>query len=131
MIKKLAVAVGAVFALVGLLGITGILSPTTSEGHRMVLGLFETDGLHNMIHLLSGVAGIASGMTSVRASRLYFLIFGAVYALVTVVGFLQGDTVLGLIHVNAADNLLYLALAALLLGIGFGVPKEDDETARA
>lgn len=129
MIKQLAIAVGAVFTLVGLLGITGILSPTEADGHRHVLGLFAVDGLHNAVHLLSGIAGIAAGLSSARASRLWFQIFGAVYALVTVIGFVQGDTILGLLVTNTADNFLHLALAALLLGIGFGV-RGDDEPAR-
>jgi hypothetical protein len=131
MIKKLAVAVGAVFLLVGLLGVTGILSPEQADGHRKVLGLFEVDGLHNVIHLLSGAAALAAGLTSAYGSRLYFQIFGAVYALVTVVGFLQGDSVLGLFDVNTEDNFLHLVLAALLLGIGFGVPRDEVEATNA
>jgi hypothetical protein len=55
---------------------------------------------------------------------LYFQVFGVVYGLVTVVGFLQGDTVLGLIGVNMADNVLHLAIAAVALYAGFGM-KED------
>jgi hypothetical protein len=126
MIKTLSIAVGAVFLLVGIAGLIPALSPLQDDGHRAVLGIFQTDGLHNIIHLLSGAAGVLAGLASAKASRLYFQIFGAVYALVTVVGFVQGDTVLGLIHVNAADNFLHLALAVLLLGIGFGVRDEHE-----
>lgn len=131
MIKTLSMVVGAVFLLVGIAGLIPALSPLQSDGHRAVLGIFQTDGLHNVIHLFSGVVGVVAGLSSAKASRLYFQIFGAVYALVTVVGFLQGDTVLGLIHVNAADNFLHLGLAVLLLGIGFGVRDEAHPAAAA
>ncbi len=52
--------------------------------------------------------------------RLYFKVFGVVYALVTVIGFAQGDTVLSLITVNVADNLLQVAIAVSALALGFG-----------
>jgi hypothetical protein len=37
---------------------------------------------------------------------------------VTVLGFMAGDSVLGLISVNAADNYLHLAIAAVFLLVG-------------
>jgi hypothetical protein len=43
-----------------------------------------------------------------------------VYALVTVVGFVQGNTVLGILPVNLADNFLHLVIAAVSLYLGFG-----------
>ncbi|MEO7617355.1 MAG: DUF4383 domain-containing protein, partial [Candidatus Saccharibacteria bacterium] len=80
--------------------------------------------IHNIIHLASGAAALLGSKSEAYAS-LYFKIFGAVYALVTVIGFVQKDTVLGLIHVNAADNFLHLVLAIAILGIGFTVkPKQ-------
>ncbi len=89
-------------------------------------------GIENVVHLLSGAVAVASGLSSEKAAQLYFRVFGAVYALVTVVGFVQGDTVLGIFPVNTADNFLHLALAVLILGIGFGVrPTHDSPRAAA
>lgn len=113
--QTLAWAFAAVFLGVGVLGfVPGI----TTNGH--LLGIFRVDGLHNLIHLASGLAALlaAWGMWS---SRLYFQIFGAVYAVVAVVGFVQGDTVLGLIATNTMDHLLHLVLAGALLYVGFGM----------
>ncbi|MBI5456272.1 DUF4383 domain-containing protein [Candidatus Kaiserbacteria bacterium] len=118
MIQTLAWVFGGVFTLVGILGfVPGI----TTDGH--LLGIFGVDTLHNMIHLVSGLAALAAawGMWS---ARLYFQVFGVVYGLVTVVGFLQGDTVLGLIGVNMADNVLHLVIAAVALYAGFGMKDE-------
>jgi hypothetical protein len=128
MIKKAALVYGAVFALIGILGFIPALTPKDDMGMPLLLGIFMVGGVHNVIHLASGLLGLASSTNS-KWARLYFQIFGLVYALVTVVGFIQGDTVLGLIHVNLADNLLHLALAVTMLGIGFGLKGEDDRIA--
>lgn len=115
-LQKLAKLFGIVFILIGVLGfIPGI----TSNGH--LLGIFEVNTLHNVIHLLSGIVALGASMSSLKASRMYFQVFGAVYALVAIVGFVQGSTVLGLIGVNLADNLLHVVIAAAALYLGFGM----------
>lgn len=125
MLKKLALIVGAVFVLIGVLGFIPALSPEHSDGMHYLLGLFMVGGVHNVVHLLSGIVALWAGMTSEKAARLYFLIFGSIYALVTIIGFIQGDTVLGLFHVNQADNFLHLALAVVILGIGLGAKPDN------
>ncbi len=115
MIEKFAWVFGIVFLAVGVLGyVPGI----TSDG--MLLGLFQVDGLHNIIHIVSGLAALAAAW-GLYAPRLYFRVFGVVYALVTVLGFIGDGSVLGLIMVNMADNVLHLVIAAAALWIGFGV----------
>lgn len=126
MIKKLAILFGAVFLLVGILGFFPAFTPVGENGERHLLGLFEVNTVHNIVHVLSGAAALIAGLVSGYASRLYFKIFGAVYALVTLVGMVSGSA-LGLFHVNGPDNFLHLALAIALLAIGFGTPVSDDE----
>ena len=126
MIKKLAILFGVVFLLVGVLGFVPALSPTHSDGMHYLLGLFMVGGVHNIIHLLSGAAALAAGLMSEKYAQWYFRIFGSVYALVTVIGFIQKTTVLGIFDVNMADNFLHLVLAIVILGIGFFVPLSAD-----
>lgn len=115
-LTKLAWVFAAVFILAGVLGfIPGI----TTNG--MLLGIFQVDMLHNLIHLISGIAAAVAASMSARAASMYFKGFGIIYAIVTVIGFVQMDTVLGLIMVNSADNLLHLVFTVALLGIGFGM----------
>ena len=121
MLKKAALLFGAVFVLIGVLGFVPALAPKDSMGMPLLLGLFMVGAVHNLIHLLSGVAALAAGYSSEAYAKLYFKVFGVVYAVVTVVGFIQKDTVLGLIHVNLADNLLHLAIAVAALALGFGM----------
>lgn len=116
MLQKLALTFGIILTAVGVLGfVPGI----TSDG--TLLGIFEVDVLHNIIHLLSGLLALGAARGMGLSPRRYFQVFGVVYAVVTIAGFLQGETVLGLIGVNMADNVLHLAIAAVALYAGFGM----------
>jgi hypothetical protein len=119
MFKLLATVFGVVFLLVGVLGFVPALSPTHADGMRYLLGLFMVGGVHNVIHLLSGAAALFGASQSEKYAKLYFQIFGSVYGLVTIIGFIQKTTVLGIFDVNTADNFLHLGLAVVILGIGF------------
>ena len=122
MIKRIAVIFGAVFMLVGVLGfIPGVTSMSAEGGHGHLLGLFAVDTLHNLVHLLTGVAAIASGLASEVASRTYFKVFGIVYALVALIGFGYGNApLLGLMANNLPDAALHAVIAAVALFLGFG-----------
>jgi len=72
------------------------------------------------VHLLSGVLALWAGMSSTAYARLYFRLFGVVYALVAVLGFLAGNAmVLGLISNNMADTALHVVIALVALTLGF------------
>lgn len=131
MLKKAAIAFGGVFIAIGLLGFVPGLAPVGPDGMAMLLGIFMVGGLHNVIHLASGAAALAAGFTSEAYARLYFQIFGAVYAVVTIAGFIGGDNVLGILPVNLADNLLHLAIAAVALTLGFAVKPSSDSSTTA
>lgn len=124
MLKKAAMAVGAVFVVIGIGGFLPFL-----VFDEKLLGLFLVDATHNLVHILSGLVFLAASQKE-RWSRLAFQVFGVVYALVTVVGFMVGDggSVLGLFRVNLMDNLLHLVLAAAFLYLGFGTPERESAT---
>ncbi|HET9412032.1 MAG TPA: DUF4383 domain-containing protein [Candidatus Saccharimonadales bacterium] len=120
MIKKIAFMFGVIFLLIGILGLIPGATTTTADGMQLLLGLFMVDGTHNAIHIASGVAALLAA-SSERYAKWYLQIFGLVYALVALIGFVQGDSVLGLFAVNPADNWLHTILALGLLGAGFGI----------
>ena len=109
MLKKAALATGVVFLLIGILGFVPALTP----GDKL-LGIFMVGGIHNAIHMLSGIAAVAASRRS-DWSRLFFKVMGVVYALVTVLGFIAGDggSILGLFIVNTNDNFLHLVAQEL------------------
>ena len=125
MLKKAALATGVVFLLIGILG---FVDPFVSDDSKL-LGIFLVDGVHNMVHILSGLAFLAASQRE-DWSSLLFKVMGVVYALVTVLGFIAGNggEVLGLIPVNTNDNILHLVLSTAFLYLGFGVPAARNNT---
>jgi hypothetical protein len=119
-----ALAFGATLLLVGIVGFIADSSfDTGSNVQGSDLIIFEVNGWHNIVHILSGVVGLALWRNA-RTARMYALGFGVVYLLVTIWGFVDGNSVLALIPVDTADNLLHLAIAAL--GIVAGLASRDD-----
>jgi hypothetical protein len=123
---------GATLLLAGILGFIadssfGDLGSGVS-GDELVL--FEVNGWHNIVHIASGIVGLAmAGKPS--TARLFALGFGSVYLLVTLIGLIDGDSIFGLLAINAADNVLHLVIA--LAGIAAGLasaPAGADSRAR-
>ena len=113
--KKMAMIFGVVLLLSGIAGFIPALTP---DGK--LLGVFATNGVHNAIHIVTGLAALAAGAASDHAARLFFRIFGVVYALVAVLGMVQGDQpLLGIVAHNMPDMWLHVAIAAFALYCGF------------
>lgn len=107
--KSVTMILGVTLLLIGVIGFF-------TDG---TLLFFEVDPLHNTIHILSGVIGMVAANKGQTAARLYLMVFGVVYALVTVLGFAMNGDILGLFSVNDADNYLHGAIALLSLGTAF------------
>jgi hypothetical protein len=107
MLKTVAIIFGIVFLLVGVLGfVPGIIT------NQMLLGIFHVNAVHNVVHLLSGAVALIVGLMSTAAARMYFRVFGIVYALVAILGFFVGNgLLLGLISNNMADTWLHVVIA--------------------
>jgi hypothetical protein len=124
-LQKAAAAVGAVFLLVGVLGfipgITTHYSDLQFAGHHSdakLLGIFEVSVLHNIVHLLFGVAGLAMARTW-ESARTYLIGGGAIYLVLFVYGLIVGDdSSANFVPVNSADNWLHLLLGAGMIAAG-------------
>lgn len=126
-----AYAVGGVLLLVGLIGFAADSAFDTGHGidGGKLLGIFEVNGIHNLVHILSGLLLLA--VAPKRATARYGVIaFGLVYGLVTLIGLIDGQDVLGLIPVNPADNVLHIALTAAALLAGFLSSDDDARSTR-
>jgi len=118
---------GLSLLLAGILGFLVDSSFDTGDGIQgdELLSIFEVNGIHNLIHLASGLVLLAASPK--RASAKAVAIgFGLVYGVVTIIGLIDGEDVLGLIPVNSADNILHIALSALGLIAGFMSRGSDD-----
>ena len=99
--KLAATVIGIVFIAVGILGFVPnpLVSPT---------GMFAVNTNHNIVHLVSGAVLLAGVYSSLGAS-LALKIVGVVYGAVAILGLYVGPgMLLGLVHVNAADNYLHV-----------------------
>jgi hypothetical protein len=118
-------AVGAVFVVVGLLGFT-VSGGHSIAGHDggQLLGLFQVNSLHNLVHIAVGAVMVAAAIVGTRAARSANTLIGAVYLALGVVGlFITGDSPLNVIALNGADNGLHLVIGALLVGVGLGADR--------
>ncbi len=112
MAKQFSIILGIVLLAVGILG-------WVSGGHNHQLIVFGINMNHNLVHLLSGaVALLAAFMGGEKYSKVYCLVFGAVYGIVTIAGFLNVAQVVTLLNINVADNFLHLGIAAASLYFG-------------
>jgi hypothetical protein len=120
-VQSSAALAGVVFLLVGILGFVpgltthyGSLSFAGHGSGAMLLGVFQVSVLHNLIHLLFGVAALVLAKTADGARR--FLIGGgAVYLVLWVIGLVGAAD---WIPANTADNWLHFAFGATLIGLG-------------
>src|SRR5216684_3825543 len=114
--RIVAFVIGIVFLIVGILGL--ILDTTSGS----LLG-FDVDLVHNLVHLLTGILGLAAAFTG--WSRRFNQIFGIIYLLVGIAGLIPAlyfsQRLLGLMHVNAADNVLHLVVGLGAAAVGFFV----------
>ena len=90
MVNSAAILFGLVFLVVGILGFVPAATPVT-DGMPMLLGIFHVNAAHNVVHLASGIVFLLCGMAGAGASRAFFKIFGIVYAIVAIWGFVAGN----------------------------------------
>ena len=94
-----------------------------------VLGILDVNGWHNLVHILSGVIGLAV-VGSYANARLYALLFGAVYIVVAILGFIygNGDEIFSIVPVNTEDNVLHALIGIAGIGAGMATPAEPAPT---
>ena len=124
--RLFATIVGATFLLVGVAGfvpgITENLSDIEFAGHESgaeLLGIFRVSVLHNLVHVLFGVVGLAAARQA-RAARSFLLIGGIVYLALWLFGLVtQYDTDANFVPVNTADDWLHFGLGGGMIVLWF------------
>lgn len=112
--KVICIAFGSVFVLVGILGF--IPNPLVSAE-----GLFETNAMHNLVHLLTGAAFLLGSVVMEGKEGLTLKAVTAAYFAVALLGFFtEGNMLLGIVHINEADRWLHLGLAMAMVVAAIG-----------
>jgi len=132
--QTLALVFGVALLGVGVLGfIPGITTDlgdikfAGNDSPSELLGIFQVSILHNIVHLLFGIAGVALSRTTANA-KMYLLYSGVIYVALFVFGVIvgTGDDNANFIPANGADDVLHLALAVGVLG-SWWISKSSDE----
>jgi hypothetical protein len=120
---------GATLVLVGVVGFIADASFNTGPDINggSLLGL-EVNGVHNIVHVASGLLLLAGGRRP-GSARFVTTLFGLTYGAVTVIGLIDGEDVLGLFPVNPADNVLHIGLTVLALGFALSHSYDRDPAA--
>lgn len=110
--------IGAVLLVAGIIGFFYSASFGSPGEVDAVLGILDVNAWHNLIHILSGVLGLLAFASGPAASRTYALVFGVIYIVVAIWGFIIGDqeSILGFVPINTEDNVLHAILG--VLGVG-------------
>ena len=125
MAKTIATILGVVFILVG---IVGFFAPGLMGTHLSTT--------HNLVHIISGAIALYFGLAgTLGAAKTFDIVFGIVYALLGVCGFLLGTgpdrmfDVLGSIglHFGTMDHVVHILLGVVFLIGGF-LTKADATT---
>jgi len=115
--RIVALVIGIVFTLIGLAGF--LVAPSMARGN--LLG-FDVDLVHNLVHLITGLLGLAAAYTG--WARRYNQIFGIIYLILGLAGLVYpglyfNGRLLGLMHVNALDHVLHLVVGIIATAVGF------------
>jgi preprotein translocase subunit Sss1 len=128
MAKRIATLVGVVFLLVG---IVGFIAPHLLGAHLSMA--------HNLVHIISGALALYFGLKGTLAqAKLFCIVFGIVYALLGVVGFIAGSkgnftipgmtdmsddrwlpVIKGTLELGTVDHVIHIVIGLLFLIGGF------------
>ena len=130
-VQSAALLVGILFFVLGILGFVpgitthyGDLSFAGHDSGAKLFGIFQTSILHNVVHLLFGLIGIAMAR-SWEGARTFLIAGGTIYLVLFVYGLLaHGNSGWNFIPVNSADNVLHVALGVVMVVLGLVLGRE-------
>jgi hypothetical protein len=124
------IVIGALGFIPGATTDYGLLEWSGHHSGARLFGVFAVSGLHNVVHLASGVVGIALARTY-AASRAYFLGGGLVYLALWLHGmFMNQASSVNLLALNSADNWLHFGLGIGMVLLGVTLAGQRDPSKR-
>jgi Domain of unknown function (DUF4383) len=123
--RAFGIVLGVIFIVGGILGffITSV-TPFTSTQGSTVIGLFEVNPLHTLIHLALGIVLLITGLVGPRTSRIANLLVGVIFAILGIFGFaVLANQSINIFAINGADDVLHWAAAVVLLAVAVGADR--------
>jgi len=117
---------GATLVLAGIVGFFYSASFGSPGDVDAMFGIFDVNGWQNVVHILTGSVGLVAFAAGAGPARQYALGLGAAYLVIAVWGFVTGgdDSILGIVPVNTADNVLHLLVGLAGLAAGLAAPEK-------
>ncbi|GAC1427446.1 MAG: DUF4383 domain-containing protein [Actinomycetota bacterium] len=123
--KLFARAFGAIYIIIGAVGFSITNHVAFSGPHgRKLLGLFEVNPLHNIVHILIGAALVAASFGTVKAARGMNLTIGVAYFATFLLGLAMVGKSWDFLALNQADNLLHIATATVALVVALRTDRD-------
>ena len=129
--QTLSLVFGAVYLLVGIVGffVTGFDNFAGNSQHEMLIGLFMINPLHNVVHIVIGLAGLLLART-LAGARTYGWLLAVGYAAAFVYGLIAVGKSWDFLNINAADNVLHVLTAVVGLVIALAPVSTGARAAR-
>jgi hypothetical protein len=126
--RRTALAYAVILALVASLNYLPIPGLVDAEGRTF--GIFALDIYDDALHLASALWALAAALISARASRMFLILFGALYFLDGLLGCFAGSGFLDLgiftwgwldipVTLKILSSLPHLILGGIALAVGF------------
>jgi hypothetical protein len=137
-IRTAALVVAGTFLLVGVLGfIPGITTDydtmafASHESDAKLFGVFQVSILHNIVHILFGLAGLVLARTF-SGARAYLIGGGAIYLVLWLYGLLvDNESGANFVPVNSADDWLHFVLGVAMIALGILLSRRAVDRVRA
>jgi hypothetical protein len=117
MAKTIATLFGAIYLIVGILGFIPALGGSTSMADSTLLGVASVNVLHNIVHLVIGLAGLSGGRSE-SGGISFCKTFGVILLIVGLLGFVQPN-LFGILPLGGYDIWIHLVTGAILTYVGF------------
>jgi hypothetical protein len=125
--RYFSLVLGIIFLLIGIAGfVPGLLHTPepaadveVTQSFGRLMGLFPVNALHNLVHIIFGIWGIAA-YRSYTGARGYSKAVAIIYAVLAVMGIIPGlNTTFGLIPLYGHDIWLHAVIAIAAAYFGF------------
>ena len=130
-LQDLTLLVGLAFLAAGIAGfIPGItthygdLSFAGSGSDAQLLGIFQVSILHNLVHILFGIAGLALARTP-ETARTFLIGGGIIYLVLWLYGLIiDQNSGANFVPLDTADNWLHFLLGLWMIGLGLVLARD-------
>jgi hypothetical protein len=117
MTKTIAMTFGVIYFVVGIAGLIPPLGGTIGMAPTTLLGIADVNIVHNIVHLIIGIAGLSMARTDESAAT-FCKTFGVVLLLIGLIGFMTPN-LLNILPIGGYDVWIHLVSGAVLAYAGF------------